>query len=402
METTEQGTLVVAGQPFRLFIRSDFDLIYLAATGQRELALQVIADGVQHGVNAFRVFTRCWNLFPLSDRTEGYWDAADWVADTLERAGCYLLPVVILDRFRKDAQGQWVTLLDDAATDQWFEAWTDRYKGRAGIVWSIVNEPEQPWQGYDGPTDPRLLAFADRLAAKLGHRDFIIGAAPDGDDPDASQETIEASVILARYANLIALHSSRKGGYFPEPGGRWRRWIDHLEGLVDVIAACRKVNRRAHGVHEEPAGHASQESVPLPGGGVYHREWEHEAALAGALTAVFCGLTYCYHRIRHQDAGQPGLDLIGAILAQVPAGWEYLNDSWAGAPTRGFDGPHGEERPEGKVRHFVRPGGGAAWSLGYTTEGVPRVAWANGYSPAPPKGAEVYRGVRVAVWRSAQ
>lgn len=365
------------------------------------MVVALIAHARKNRRPTVRVFARCWNLFQLDGRDPGYDDAWDFVRDECKRQGVYFSPVIFVDNYKEVAKPgggtEMVPLITIEEQDAWFDKLTTRADVRDPVyLWSIVNEPEQKWQGFKDAVDPRLLRYADLLAERLGHRDFIIGAAPDGDDPDASKDTIEQSVMLAQHCNIVTLHSSRKDGYFPVPGGRWRRWIDHLESFSDVIAACRKVNRRTHGYHEEPPGHASVESVPIPGG-VYHREWDPEAALAGALTAEFTGMGYCYHRIRSQDPGTPGLNLIAAVVADVPAGWGYLNDSWAGSPSRGFTDSAGS-KVEGKVRHYVRPGGGEARTLAYSNTGVPTVAWANGYTPQVPP---LYDGQKVAVWADA-
>jgi hypothetical protein len=371
---------------------SEFDLIHLARTNQRELCEALIRHAWNMRRPVVRVFTRCSNLFPLHGDMPGYDSAWDFVRDTCRANGVYFSPVIFVDNYPENGN---IPTLDHGGQDAWFERLTTRPDvGDPVYLWSIVNEPEQKWQGFDGATDPRLFRYADTLAARLGHRDFIIGAAPDGDDRDASAQTIKESREIARFCNLIALHSSRKGGYFPQPDGRMRRWVDHLESMVDIIDECRKINNRAYGYHEEPPGHASREDVPIPGG-VYHREWDAECAVAGAITAETCGLGYCYHRIRHQDDGTPGLQEIANIMADFPAGWDYRNDSWGGSPSHGFTDANGNP-VEGKVRHAIG-GNHEARTLAYAQSGVPVIEWANGYSPEDPP---LYRGPRVYVTKS--
>lgn len=228
------------------------------------------------------------------------------------------------------------------------------------------------------------------MARRLGHQDFILGAAADGDNPDASKETIALSRKVAEHVNLIVLHNSRMGGTDPEPGedGRLRRWIDHLEGFTEVVAECRKVNDRAHGYHEEATGHASVQNPSGPGGSYRGREYVADCAVAGNFAAEFCELSYCYHRIRQQDAGTPGLDAIAAVAAHVPAGWIYRNDSWPGSATHGFTWKGG------KVRCYLQPDGPHGFVLAYgKTKGT--VTWANGYQPT----AVLYDGPNATIWR---
>lgn len=373
-------------------MRSDFDLIQLAVTGQHDLASSIVADAQSHGVNGCRVFTRCENLFKLDGTMSGYWDAVEFVRKTLNDAGIYFVPVFIVDRY-KEVDGHMVELMGDPATDAWVATWCDWCDNKDGVIPSLVNEPEQKWQGYDGPTDSRLTRYADDCASAWGHRDFILGAAPDGDDPDASAETIEQSRDVAHFVNLIVLHSSRKGGASPDGSERIRRWVDHLEGFVDVIRECRKVNPHSHGVHEEPMGHASVQHVQIGGGRTYEREYDPQMAIAGALTSVACGLTYCYHRIRTQDAGQPGIADIARILRDWPAGWTYLNDSWAGSPTHGWDW-HG-----GKCRSYVAAPNARTFVYGFPDKKTGKITWQNGYEPEMPPQ---YDGSEITVYKAHQ
>jgi hypothetical protein len=215
----------------------------------------------------------------------------------------------------------------------------------------------------------------------LGHKDFVIGAAADGDTVDASEETVRLCVEVSKHCNFPATHSSRKGGATPEgTDGRIRRWVDHLEAAYDITLECRKVNPDIRFYQEESMGHASQQYVPIGNGRTYEREYDPECALMAAVTSETAEQIYCYHYISQQDDGTPGLELIGQVLSRYPADWTYKNDSWGGSPSHGFSGG------EGKVRHTVRAPD--ARTLGYTRTGPPTIAWSNGYSPRE----ELHRG----------
>jgi hypothetical protein len=375
--------------PFVLRPMSEFNIIRAVLDGQQDDVRRRLRRGRRGLRNAARVFTRCINLFPLTGSESGFWNAVDEAIKICNEEGYYFSPVLILDVRRQRSDGSFEDILSRDQIREWIKEWLRRYKNHTGFFWSLVNEPEQPWQGFSGPTDPFIIEMAELMARELGHRDFVIGAAADGDNPDASKETLDLCVQVSHHCNFPAIHSSRKGGAAPSEE-RWRRHIDHLEGFVEIVIACRKVNPDVIGYHEESMGHASQQFVPLPNGRRYEREYDPEAAVAAAVTAETIGTIYCYHYINTQDDGTPGLEEMGQVLASYPAGWKYLNDSWDGAPSRGFTDDAGKS-VEGKVRHYVN--GPDARTLAYTKDGVPRVKWANGFNPT----GDLYRGNRVAV-----
>lgn len=355
---------------------------------------------MRYGRTVVRVFLRAKNLFDLHHEQAGYWAAVQRCLLLGAEYGVYVQLVIFCD-----AQEEFVLTAEERASlDERMRKLLARQRRRAYfdevlrtvdswgatldvILWSLSNEPYQ--NGFSGPLDPELLEYAEDLAHFLSHRDFIIGDARDGDDPDASKETLAESQEIAKRCNIVVLHSSRKGDANPEPGNRLRRWIDHLEGFYDIVLECRKINPRVVGYHEEAMGHASVKEVPLPNGRVYQREYDPQCALAGALTSESAGIAYCYHRIATQDAGTPGLDLIARALATYPVGWHYLNDSWAGSPSHGFTWK------AGKVRHYVSPDGTEARTLAYG-EVKGDVTWANGFAPEQPPVIDLEH---VTVWK---
>src|SRR3954468_2237976 len=105
----------------------------------------------------------------------------------------------------------------------------------------------------------------------------------DGDDADASAETTAKLVTLATRANISVLHSSRK-----EDADRYRRWVDHLEGITDVLAKLRagvaaKLRPGVGFVHGEPMG-----AGPVRAHGT--RDIDPDAFVAAQMTAACCGL----------------------------------------------------------------------------------------------------------------
>lgn len=374
---------------------ADFDLIHLARTGQQATVIARLDAAERAHVGIVRVFASAFNLFHLTPDMTGFEDALRFVRVEANARGIYVLLTVL-----PDAKLLYPT---EAERERILRKVLAQTKDEPGIVAELSNEP---WNGccngYQSADDPKLLRLAEITAQVLGHKDFVVGDPKDGDNPDASAETIAEAKILARYSNILSLHSSRMGGAKVGADGRLRRHIDHLEGFSDVVsAATRAVGRPVVGWHIEPFGHASIQFVPIPGRNPYEREFDPDAAIAGGLTSRLSGLLYFYHRIAAQNDGTPGLEQLGAFIDQIPAGPEcrYLNDSWGGAPSRGFSWNQ-------KVRHWVC--GNRAWTLAYGLDRTGTVNWVNGWrvvktlyeSPADETG-ELARS-KVAVYEVAR
>ncbi len=266
------------------------------------------------------------NLCDLHGDLSGYWPAVERTKQLCNEVGAYANFVIGVDLNGWTHAQMW----------QWYETWKVRYGKDPGVLLSLFNEPYQ--NGVKDATDPFVLEMARDLAAYCGHKDFIIGDARDGDNPDASKETIEQSKKLAEYTNMLVLHNSRLGGAQVAPDGRLRRYLDHLEGFFDVIAETHKVNPNTVGIHEEPYGQASERWVPIPGRSPYEREADWQCATIAAVSSELCGLYYCYHYVSEQNDGTPGLDVIGKLLSGfvLTPNDVYRNDSWSGSATSGF------------------------------------------------------------------
>ena len=351
---------------------SEFSYVHQIRIGNEGEVFRRLGVDARGGARVVRVFLRAVNLFDLNDEQPGYWEAVDRCLELCNAAGFYVNFVIFCDA-QNMTKEQKRAFLDKVLA---------RYNTHPGIIWALANEWYQ--NGFSSYTE--LFEFADVMASVLGHRDFIISDARDGDDPDASEETKEETDEIANHCNIVVLHSSRKGGATPEPS-RLRRWVDHLEGFYDVL---QHVGGGVFGYHEEPMGHASQQWVPLPNGKTYEREYNLDCAIAGAFTSLCAELAYCYHRVSEQDDGTPGLDIIGDVLNKInftfdPA-FRYLNDSWPGSPSRGFTWRGG------KVRHLVN--GVEGITLAYGSE-KGTVSWANGYAPID----TLYDGAQCTLWK---
>jgi hypothetical protein len=372
---------------------ADFDLIHLARIGQHGTVLARLDKAEAAKVGVVRVFASAFNLFHLTPDMAGFEDAFRFVKSEANARGIYVLLTVLPDAkllYPTEAERERILRKVLAQVDD-------------GVIVELSNEP---WNGccngYQSADDPKLLRLADVTAQVLGHKDFIIGDPQDGDNVDASLETIEESKTLARHSNILALHSSRQGGARVGSDGRLRRHVDHLEGFYDVVSeATKAVGRKVVGWHTEPMGFASIQYVPIPGRNPYEREFDGDVGVAAGLTSRLSGLLFIYHRIAQQNDGTPGLENLGEIIAQIPAGPEcsYRNDSWTGAPSRGFTWNQ-------KVRWWVC--GDKAWGLAYGLDRTGTINFVNGWhivktlyeSPADETG-ELARS-KVAVYEVAK
>jgi hypothetical protein len=336
---------------------SEFDLLHLAQTGRRWEVEQRLDNAAAHRLTNVRVLAMASIMFRLTPDDPGYGDSLTWLLEQAAARGLYIEFV-----FFADAQ---ILYPRDADRERILRYLAGRVRAEHGVIPSLANEAFK--NGWAEADDPKLLALADLAASILGHRDFIISDPQDGDNVDASLETMEKSVRIARHANIVALHSSRMGGSQPD-GARLRRWVDHLEGFVDLLQyVSSAVKRQVAGVHNEPMGQASR--------CLDNRECDGEVSLAGALTALKAGAGYTYHRIAAHDPATPGLDLIGQIAPLLPPGPEcqYQNDSIGDSATRGFTW-------RGKVRSWVC--GSRGFVLAYGLDGTGSVTWANRWQPA--------------------
>lgn len=361
---------------------SEFDFVHLVRTGQEgELVRRLTRDVTIGHRNVVRIFARAINLFDLHDDQPEYWPSLDRTIAIVNSAGAYVELVLL-----PDAQS-----LSGTTRRTLVQAYGERYRDHPGVVFQITNEPWNkdaqgtPINGFGSAVDPDLIALGDLLASVIGHRDFSIGDPQDGDDADASAQTVAQSITLAKHANILVIHSSRMGGAQPA-AERYRRYIDHGESFADVMAEARKVNGGVACVNDEPMGVASQRWVPIPGRAPYEREFEPEAVLADELTTLFIGCGHTFHYISAQDDGTPGLDLLGRLSPRISAdpSWTYRNDSWTGSATRGFEG-------FGKVRTTTNGIDGFVLANG-TVKG--RVTFANGFAPQE----VLFDGAHVTVW----
>lgn len=303
----------------------------------------------------------------FSPRTPGYADARARLVVEATRRGLSV-------EFCLFADAQ-IVVPDRQERRAWLEEFGRFCQVQPGIVAQLANEAFQ--NGWSEADDPELLALADVFAGIVGHRDFSISDPLDGDNPDASAETTARIEATARHANIVVLHPDRSFG----TDARWRRWIDHLEGMTDVVG---QLGPNVAYVIDEPIGAAP---ALIPG----RRDSDRDAFIAAQFVAACCGFGFTYHKIDSEiDVEQlPGFYETAALLAQLPASpdWRYLNDSWPGAPTAGIRWAG----KEGKLRHLVA--GDRAWTVAYGEADFDSIVWRPGWTPTLH-----YAGARVRVW----
>lgn len=359
---TQGGRLYDEAGPWTWLGVSEFMLPHQARVGDRAEVLRRLGRDARGGRTIVRVMAYLVKLVDFGPHLPGWQDAITYCVDAA--AGLGLRTVI---NILADAQG-----LSAGARRALVRQCAEAWGGHPAVVFRLVNESYGNGFQADG-LDPELWDLADLLAGLLGHRDFLISDVPDGDDPDASASTIAGLVEMARHSNLPCLHPSRKGGA-ANNDGRMRRYVDHEEGASDILPPIHQVNPDAVLALDEPMKNASQRFVPIAGHSPYECEYVEGCAVAGALSGWFATGAHTYHYISEQDDGTPGLAVLGRLHAQIPfgPGWRYLNDTWGGSATNGFDG-------WGKVR---------TWTDGQTAivlaEGRARgaIRWTDHFNPA--------------------
>ena len=301
----------------------------------------------------------------FSPKTAGYTEARQQVVDQATARGLY----VKLDLFA-DAQ---IVVPDANERRAWTLEFADFCRANAGVLPGLSNEPYK--NGWDKATDPALLSLAETFAQAVGHRDFSIGDAAEG--ADLTAELIE----LSQHANIVETHPDRAWG----GDDRWRRWLDHLEGITEVLDRTRQGTAY---LVSEPIGAALKAE---PG----RRDDDPDALAAGPFVSACCGYAgYVYHKIDSEI----DVDLLPGFydadaLARIPCSpdWRYLNDSWPDAPTDGITW----KGKTGKVRNLVS--GGAAWTVAYGEADFDSVRWRPGWTPTLE-----YAGQRIRVWSAVK
>ena len=263
---------------------SDFDAVWHVLNGQESAVVHRFDAYGRGGRTIVRVLGMLsWAHRAFSPRSDGYWDALERVRQLANDRGLYVNLC-----FFADAQ---IIVPGEGEREQWLDQFSWFVSEHPGVIAQIANEPFK--NGWHSATDPALLALADRLAMNLGHRDFSIGDPVDGDDVDASEETTAKLVTLSENSRILVLHPSRKEG----GDNRYRRWVDHLEGITDVM-------NRMHGatfVHDEPMGASTH---PQPG----RRDSDPDAHIAAQMVALCCEvglhLSLDYRRVRRERAAR--------------------------------------------------------------------------------------------------
>jgi hypothetical protein len=252
----------------------------------------------------------------FSPRTPGYADARELLVAQANARGMY----VKLDLFA-DAQIAVPSAAERRAMV--VEQFVPFCVSHPGVFPGLANEPYK--NGWTSATDPELLALAEDFAAAVGHRDFTIGDVGD-DDAEASPEIAAKMAEVARHCNVVAWHPSRS---FDLNDKRWRRYLDHLEGVTDLISQWRP------GVAlfvEEPIGAALQ---AVPG----RRDNDPDAFVAAHFISLLCGFAaYTYHWPGELDVDQlPGfleaIDVEGHACRRHRSGATSMTRGRARRPT---------------------------------------------------------------------
>jgi len=200
----------------------------------------------------------------------------------------------------------------------------------------------------------------------LGHRDFAVGDAGDGNVPVLQ--------TVAQHCNVALIHPDRTD----DPNdSRFRRWVDHLKESSDILPQLPQTSAL---VFDEPMG---------AGVRVYgKRDDDPDALLAAMIVAQFCETGYTYHWIPEEKAftadALPGMAGFNKLRYELPFDptWQFSNSepvdsiTWTGKT--------------GKTRNTLN--GNHAWSVAYGEADWHSLKWDAGWTPS-----EKFAGPRIRV-----
>lgn len=324
---------------------SDFTAVYYVQNGREDLLAARFDAYAAVGRTLVRIFGNLnWPWFGIS---------VDWRSAGYEAA---LLKTIQLANER----GLYVELCcygaaEFFANDMDYSMATELYatiaKAHPGVIIRLANEPYK--NGWTNADDPRLLALADFTASILGHRDFAVGDAGDGNVPVLQ--------TVAQHCHVALVHPDRTD----DPNdARFRRWVDHLKSSAEML---EQLPATTAFVFDEPMG---------AGVRVYgKRDDDPDALLAAMLVSECLGVGYTYHWIAEEQAfaadalpGMTGFDAVRRDLPNDPA-WAFSNSTpvatieWAGKV--------------GKTRNMIKDN--SAWSVAYGEADWNSLTWNTGW-----------------------
>jgi hypothetical protein len=333
---------------------SDFAAVHYFQTGQDADFLGRADAYAAAKRTAVRIFGNIGgNLGPVDYRSPGYWPAVERTYAELTSRGLYT---------SFTCYGYAEIIPDDATYQSLTRDYAQFAKANPGVIIRLANEPYK--NGWTNADDPRLLELADIAAEVLGHRDFGIGDAGDGNIP-VIQTTLE-------HCNIALVHPSRD-----EDSSIYRRWVNHLKSSAEMRDKWRS---DAAFVFDEPMG----AGVRIPG----RRDDDPDALLAAMVVSEFLGCGFTYHQIPEEHAfpadALPGLNEFGTLAADIPItpDWQFSNSvpvatiEWSGLP--------------GKTRNTLS--GKKAWSVAYGEADWNSLGWTAGYH-----ATERFAGPRIRV-----
>lgn len=335
---------------------SDFTGIHYVQTGQESVITKRYDAYAAAGRTIVRTFANLnwpWFGIAIDWRSPGYWEALERDRQVLNERGLYmhLTCYGAAEFFQNDGQYR-------EATRRYAEFTRDH----PGVFLHLANEPYK--NGWTNADDPRLLELADLAASILGHRDFAVGDAGDGNIPVLQ--------TVARHCNVALIHPTRT----EHQDGRWRNWVDHLKEAADILPQLPSSAL----VFDEPMGAGTRD--------IGRRDDDPDALLAAMLVSIFCETGFVYHWIAEERAFEadalPGMVGFDALRQDLPIApdWTFSNSApvagivWAGLV--------------GKTRNTLH--GTDAWSVAYGEAAWDSLRWMTGWNPR-----ERFAGPRIRV-----
>lgn len=334
---------------------SDFAAVEYVRTGQQLLIAKRFAAYAAQARTMVRIFGNIGgSLGPVDHRQPGYWEALHRTVNLANSYGMYV---------ELCCYGAAEFIQDDDEYRRLTIQYAQFALDREGVFIRIANEPYK--NGWTNADDPRLLELANLTAGILGHKDFAIGDAGDGNIP-VLQTTLQ-------HCNVALVHPDRKESH----DDRWRRWVDHIKASAEMKEQLRA---DAAFVFDEPMGAGARQEA--------RRDDDPDALLAAHLVAQFCNCGYTYHWIPEENAFHPdqlpGLSGFARLARYLPItpDWKFSNTipveaiTWSGKV--------------GKTRNTLS--GNKAWTVAYGEADWDSRLWTPGYTPT-----DVLSGPRIRV-----
>ena len=308
------GRFIAGGKWIVPFFLSEFEAIWLVQHGQLDELRRELDRTVAARRNGIRIFGMWfYSIHRFSPADSDYWVALETVITEAAAKQLYVELVVFCDTAE--------LMPTPKRRRAHFERILTLAQAHPNVLVQIANEARKNgWQEADAP---ELLSLARLAKARAPDVTLSVSDPLDGgtEGGDTRHNEIQRRLAAAG-ADYLVEHSDRRD---PEDG-RFRRWVDHLEGFWDLRGF---IGRPIGFIHDEPMGSAAVRQLN-------RRDNSVVAHTAGACVGAMMG-GYTFLKRSEEDNSAPGL-MESAVCADIPGSpdFVYINATIAGSPVATF------------------------------------------------------------------